>query len=129
MQSLLCLPANKEQPRYVIFGTGSAPKPPNETDGTHKGSAARKAALKSSSSKPSLVDLTQDGSDGDTLYISIYKAKVCRQMPRGSRSITDLYRENGSSYRSILFQASRYAKYEDWPIENRAPCYQHSCSK
>jgi hypothetical protein len=83
MEGLLLVPPERGtiigraiwKPRYVIFGTGSTMKPQAEAENTPKGAAARKAALKSSSSKPSLVDVSQEGSDEDILHVSIYKAK------------------------------------------------------
>lgn len=47
------------------------------TESAGRSAAARKA-LKSTSSKPSLVDVSQTEADQEGLYISIYKAKVRR---------------------------------------------------
>lgn len=62
------------QPRYVVFGTGAPMKSQNEIMAEGKASSARKE-LKSTSSKPSLVDVSQTGSE-EELFMSIYKAKV-----------------------------------------------------
>ncbi|CZT07713.1 hypothetical protein WAI453_005166 [Rhynchosporium graminicola] len=64
--------------RYVVLGTGAMMKtqndllPQNDTSG--RGSAGWKG-LKSTSSKPSLVDVSQPDPKGRQLYITIYKAK------------------------------------------------------
>lgn len=76
-ESVFCL--TMPQPRYVVLGTGAALKPQNDvatnTDNSVKSASTRKG-LKSTSSKPSLVDVAQLGLEDRRLYISIYKAKV-----------------------------------------------------
>ncbi|TVY59559.1 hypothetical protein LSUE1_G009906, partial [Lachnellula suecica] len=66
------------KPRYVVFGTGAQLKTQTEllSEATGKPSGGRKG-LKSTSSKPSLVDVSQVDAEGQEqrLYISIYKAK------------------------------------------------------
>ena len=74
----LCSVANHPQPRYVVLATGAALKAQNElavnADNSVK-STSRKG-LKSTSSKPSLVDVAQPGPEDRRLHIAIYKAKV-----------------------------------------------------
>lgn len=59
------------KPRYVVFGTGASLKAQN----TASKAASPRKDLKSTSSKPSLVDVTQGDEKDERLYISIYKAK------------------------------------------------------
>jgi len=67
------------QPRYVVFGSGAPLKAQIDAlaESTGKSSSGRKV-LKSTSSKPSLVDVIPQAQESQeqTLYISIYKAKV-----------------------------------------------------
>ncbi|KAH7377940.1 hypothetical protein BKA64DRAFT_246260 [Cadophora sp. MPI-SDFR-AT-0126] len=64
--------------RYVVLGTGSMLKTQNDllpqSDISGRGTAGRKG-LKATSSKPSLVDVSQPDPAGRKLYITIYKAK------------------------------------------------------
>ncbi|TVY12965.1 hypothetical protein LARI1_G009505 [Lachnellula arida] len=66
------------KPRYVVFGTGAHLKTQTDTqaESTGKSSSGRRG-LKSTSSKPSLVDVIPQAQESQeqTLYISIYKAK------------------------------------------------------
>ncbi|TVY31492.1 hypothetical protein LSUB1_G008839 [Lachnellula subtilissima] len=66
------------KPRYVVFGTGAPLKAQIDAlaESTGKSSSGRKG-LKSTSSKPSLVDVIPQAQESQeqTLYISIYKAK------------------------------------------------------
>ncbi|RDL35298.1 Uncharacterized protein BP5553_07229 [Venustampulla echinocandica] len=68
------------KPRYVVLGTGAHLKTQTNilSESSRRSSTARKGALKSPSSKPSLVDVAQSEPDGQErqLYISVYKAKV-----------------------------------------------------
>ncbi|KAL2067806.1 hypothetical protein VTL71DRAFT_15902 [Oculimacula yallundae] len=65
--------------RYVVLGTGSMLKTQNDllpqNDTLGRGSSGRKKGLKSTSAKPSLVDVSQPDPAGRQLYITIYKAK------------------------------------------------------
>ncbi|TVY47190.1 hypothetical protein LOCC1_G002307 [Lachnellula occidentalis] len=68
------------KPRYVVFGTGAHFKTQTEAlaESTGKGkSSEKRRGLKSTTSKPSLVDVIPQAleSQEQTLYISIYKAK------------------------------------------------------
>lgn len=67
------------QPRYVVFGTGAHLRTQTDpqAESTGKSSSGRRG-LKSTSSKPSLVDVIPQAQESQeqTLYISIYKAKV-----------------------------------------------------
>jgi hypothetical protein len=73
------------QPRYVVLGSGAHLKTQNDImshpDTSARFAAARKG-LKTTCSKPSLVDATQQepSPDGHGLFISIYKAKVWAQL-------------------------------------------------
>lgn len=83
MEGLLLVPPERGtiigralwKPRYVILGTGS-PKQQNDqqTDNLGRGAAARRG-LRAASARPSLVDISQPESQGQKLYITIYKAK------------------------------------------------------
>ncbi|KUJ20074.1 uncharacterized protein LY89DRAFT_731309 [Mollisia scopiformis] len=63
--------------RYVVLGTGSRASNDQQpqTDSSGRGAAARKGGLKNTSSRPSLVDVSQPEPQGNKLYITIYKAK------------------------------------------------------
>ncbi|KAH8600828.1 hypothetical protein B0O99DRAFT_589710 [Bisporella sp. PMI_857] len=67
------------KPRYVVFGTGAQLKAQHElmVQSESKAGSSRKD-LKSTSSKPSLVDVTTQDQD-QTLYISICKTKGDRE--------------------------------------------------
>jgi len=65
------------QSRYVVLGTGSMLKTQNDIlSSTDNSRTSARKGLKATSSKPSLVDVTQPEPEGRRLYISIYKAKV-----------------------------------------------------
>jgi len=70
------------QPRYVVLGSGSLMKTQNDILAESQGKSSTKNGLKSTSSKPSLIDVSQQKPDGHGLYISIYKAKVWPDLVR-----------------------------------------------
>ena len=65
----LCL-----QPRYIVVGSGAHLKTQNNILSSTEMPRSGRKSLKSTSSKPSLADVSEP--DHDKLYISIYKQKV-----------------------------------------------------
>ncbi len=113
------------QPRYVVLGTGSPLKvqndQPPQTDSLGRGAAARKG-LKSTSSRPSLVDVSQPEPQGRRLYITIYKAKVRPGCPELA-SMSNFCREISNFYSNIQCPHSSRATFAQSSTENRAlPC-------
>lgn len=115
--------------RYVVLGTGAHLKTQNDLLSQSESRAGlSRNRLKSTSSKPSLVDVTQHQADTG-LYISIYKAKVWMGTTcfEKSRFLT-LSRATGNLLLSILSLRSRHAKYEMSNTESKVlPC-RRSCS-
>ena len=62
------------QPRYVVLGSGALLKTQNDILSSSEAGRNGRKGLKSTSSKPSLIDVSQP--EADKLYISIYKQKV-----------------------------------------------------
>jgi hypothetical protein len=63
------------QTRYVVLGSGAMLKTQNDILASAEAARTGRRGLKPTSSKPSLVDLSQ--MEPDKLYLSIYKQKVC----------------------------------------------------
>jgi hypothetical protein len=85
------------------------------TEAPRKGSTF----LKSTSSKPSLVDVSQ--MEPDKLYISIYKQKVCILFGGGRKPRSNFVcRATGSSLRSIRYPTSRPARSDPFSTGNWA---------
>jgi hypothetical protein len=113
------------QPRYVVLGSGSLMKTQNDILAESQGKSSSKKGLKSTSSKPSLVDVSQQEPDGHGLYISIYKAKVRPDPVRLEVKLLNSYRAIGNSYRKLLCPPSSPAKFEPYSTENKGPPCQH----
>jgi len=69
--------SNETQPRHIVFGTGSPMRSRSESiaDNSGRSSAARRG-LRDTSARPSLVDVSQLDPEHEGLFVSIYKAKV-----------------------------------------------------
>ena len=119
------------QPRYVVLGTGASLKTQNDilaaADNSVKSSTRK--GLKPTSSKPSLVDVSQQSHEERRLYISIYKAKVGLNFLSLAHSMSDFSRVIGSFCHNIQCPPSNHAKSELCSIESRVLRFQRSCSK
>jgi hypothetical protein len=74
------LSSPNSQSRYVVLGTGAHLQ--TQTDLLEKSTSKKGKNGKSTSKKPSLIEIGKTSYPQESLYISIYKAKVCIQ-PRG----------------------------------------------
>jgi len=79
--TLYAATSNEMQPRFVVFGTGSPIKSRSQSIAENSGrsSAARKG-LKETSARPSLIDVSQLDVEQEGLFVTIYKAKVCKHI-------------------------------------------------
>lgn len=84
--------SNETQPRFVVFGTGSPMKSRSESvaDNSGRSSAARKG-LKDNSARPSLIDVSQLEAEQEGLFVTIYKAKVRKDVSAGTDQLLNNY--------------------------------------
>jgi hypothetical protein len=108
------------QPRYVVLGSGALLKTQNDILSSTEASRNGRKGLKPTSSKPSLVDVSE--TEPDKLHISIYKQKVRIWMPfvNSARAISNFVnRAIGNSLHSIRYLPSRPARFGPFNTENR----------
>jgi hypothetical protein len=108
--------------RYVVLGTGSQLKTQNDILASAE--AGRKKTLKSTSSKPSLVDVTERDPESNKLYLSIYKAKVWNIS--SDEAQTNSARGIGNFLPSIQYLSLNRARFDLFNIGNKARHSRHS---